>query len=51
MTAKLQPPVAAPAIKVTVIAKPADPARRKRIVRLLAMLLDKPDAPEEGRRP
>lgn len=49
MTAKLQPPTRPP-LKVTIVTKPADPARRKRIVRLLAMLLDKPDTPEEGRR-
>lgn len=48
MTAKLQPPV--PLVKVTITTKPADPARRKQIVRLLAMLLAKSNAPEEGRR-
>lgn len=48
MSAKLQPPTKPP-IKVTIVRKPADPARRKKLVRLLAMLLDKPDAPEERR--
>lgn len=46
-TAQLQQPVSP--IKVTIVRKTADPERRRRLVRLLAMLLDKPDTPDERR--
>lgn len=38
------------AIRVTVVRRPADPARRRRLVQLLVDLLDKP-TPDDARRP
>lgn len=35
---------------VVVVRRVADPVRRRRVVRLLSMLLDKPDAPDDGGR-
>lgn len=46
-------PASTPVIReydgVTIVRRVADPARRRRLVRLLAELLDKPDTPDEGR--
>jgi hypothetical protein len=36
----------APPIKVTIVRKPATAERRRRLVHLLAVLLDKPDEPD-----
>lgn len=36
-------------VRVTVVRRRADPARRQRLVRLLAVVLDKPATPDDGR--
>jgi hypothetical protein len=36
---------------VTVVRRPADLARRRKLVRLLAELLDKPDTPDKDGQP